>query len=379
MKVNLKTKFGQPSWCIATCEVEAFVTETAGHLGPVTFQVGGKKIMPFAIAPWLANRTKKDLPPILKVLRGDFFCLPFGGNAKPFKGENHPAHGETANAKWKLESQTGDCLHVSLRTHVRPGRVDKYVFLRTGHSAVYQRHVISKMSGLMSFGHHAMLKFTDESGSGNISTSRFVYGQVLPVPFENPMQGGYCALRQGAKFTTLKKVPMATGGLTNLSRYPARRGFDDLAMIASDDQLQFAWTAVTNPKQRYVWFALKDPRMLRQTVFWFSNGGRHYAPWNGRYVNVMGLEEITGYFHLGLAESAKRNPLTAKGILTCLKLNPQKPAVVHYIMAMAPIPCNFDRVDAITPTADGQMVELRAASGRTTVAALDVNFLTSDL
>lgn len=32
MKTGLKTKLGQPSWRVATREVEAFVTETGGHL-----------------------------------------------------------------------------------------------------------------------------------------------------------------------------------------------------------------------------------------------------------------------------------------------------------------------------------------------------------
>jgi hypothetical protein len=361
----------QPSWRIAAGDVEACVTELGGHLGPVRFG----KIQPYSVAPWAEEKLDPATPPLLKALRGDFFCLPFGGNATPFKGERHPVHGETANAKWKLESLTDHSLHLSLRPQIRPGRVDKHVFLRPGHNAVYQQHVISQMSGPMNFGHHAMLKFPDEPGSGIISTSRFVYGQVLPVPFENPEQGGYSALKPGAKFTSLKKVAMAMGELTDLSRYPARRGFDDLAMIVNDSALPFAWTAVTFPKQRYVWFALKDPRMLRQTVFWISNGGRHYAPWSSRHVNVMGLEDVTSYFHLGLAESAKSNPLAAKGIPTCLQLSPKMPTVVNHIMAIAPIPKGFDRVAAITPAKDGQSVELTACSGRSTVATLNINFL----
>jgi hypothetical protein len=365
---------GQPSWRIVAGDVEACLTQLGGHLGPVRFG----KIQPYSTAPWCEEKLDPATPAILRVLRGDFFCLPFGGNATPCRGERHPVHGETANARWKLESQTDHSLHVSLQTRIRPGRVDKRVFLRPGHNTVYQQHVISRMTGPMNFGHHAMLKFPDEPGSGIISTSRFVYGQVLPVPFENPEQYGYSALKPGTEFTSLKKVATATGELTDLSRYPARRGFEDLAMVVSDSALPFAWTAVTFPKQRYVWFALKDPRVLRQTIFWISNGGRHYAPWNSRHVNVMGLEEVTSYFHLGLAEATRRNPLVAKGFPTCLRLNPQTPTLVNYIMAVAPIPKGFDRVVAITPAKDGQSVKLTASSGRTTIAVLDLNFLGID-
>ena len=134
---------------------------------------------------------------------------------------------------------------------------------------------------------------------------------------------------------------------------------------------------MTFPAEGYVWFALKDPRVLRQTVFWLSNGGRHYAPWNGRHVNVLGLEEVTAYFHYGLAESAKKNPLSAVGVPTCFTLNARTPLTVNYIMAVAPIPKGFDRVAQILPTADGRSVRLVSRSGGKVRVPIDLNFLGS--
>ena len=89
-------------------------------------------------------------------------------------------------------------------------------------------------------------------------------------------------------------------------------------MVVHEATPDFAWTAVTFPAQRYVWFALKDPRVLRSTVLWHSNGGRHYPPWNGRHVNVLGMEDVTTYFHFGLAESARPNSISRRGFPTCL-------------------------------------------------------------
>jgi len=71
---------------------------------------------------------------------------------------------------------------------------------------------------------------------------------------------------------------MITGQCTDLSKYPARRGFEDLVMIVSDPSVRLDWTAAAFPTLGYVWFGLKDVKVLRNTVFWFSNGGRHYAP-----------------------------------------------------------------------------------------------------
>ncbi len=375
MQTDLQEVLGQPSWRIASHEVEAFLTETGGHLGPVTFDVGGKKIQPFSVAPWAEESTAADLPTMLKVLRGDFFCLPFGGNATVFQGERHPPHGDTANLAWTLEGTSPGHLHLSLQTQARPGRVDKHVTLRPGHTAIYQRHVVSGMRGPMSFGHHAMLKFPDVPGSGVLSTSRFRRGHVSPVPLEQATERGYSCLRPGAVFQSLERVPTQTGARTDLSRYPARRGFEDLVLIETDERQHLAWTAVTFAEQGYVWFALKDPQVLRQTIFWLSNGGRHYPPWDGRHINVLGIEDVTSYFHYGLAESAHANPLTAEGRMTTRELDPAHPLAIHYIIAVAPIPPDFDRLAAILPAADGQSVELVSRNKLRVRTPLDVNFL----
>jgi hypothetical protein len=370
---------GQPSWRLTSTGVEAFVTEMGGHLGPITFDRKGRKLQPYSVAPWAEERSEPSLPLIIKALRGDFFCLPFGGNATPFGREKHPVHGETANARWQfrsLETSEGrSCLHLSLQTKVRPGRVDKRIWLVDGQNTVYSQHVVSGMSGPMNLGHHAMLKFPDAPGSGLVSTSRFVYGQVFPQAFELPENRGYSWLKPGAEFKSLEKVPALNGETADLTRYPARRGFEDLVMLVSDPDVPFAWTAVAFPKERYVWFALKDPRILRETVFWLSNGGRHYPPWNSRHINVMGLEEVTSYFHSGLAESARTNPISKKGFPTCLVLNARKPLAIPYIMGVARIPAGFDWVASIQASQGSQAIVMESASGRQAKSAVDLDFL----
>ena len=95
---------GQPSWRLASSSAEAFVTELGGHLGPVTFDRKGRKLQPYSVAPWAEEPADPFLPRIIKVLRGDFFCLPFGGNDSLFGAERHPVHGDTANARWQFRS-----------------------------------------------------------------------------------------------------------------------------------------------------------------------------------------------------------------------------------------------------------------------------------
>jgi hypothetical protein len=377
-KAKLVTHDGQPSWRLASKDVEAYVTRMGGQLGPVIFDRNKRKISPYSVAPWCREKLAPKTPNIIRALRGDFFCMPFGGNGTIFNREKHPLHGQPANDNWKLESLTKErgetTLHLSMHTTIRPARVDKTITLVDGHPAVYSRHVISEMYGPMNFGHHAMLKFPAEENCGILSTSPIVVGQVFPSQFENPAEGGYNSLKQGATFDDLSKVPMADGGVADLTRYPARLGFEDLVMITQDRAIPLAWSAVSFPRQKYVWFALKDASVLTQTVLWMSNRGRHYAPWSGRHVGVLGIEDITGYFHYGLAESCKTNPMSQLGYPTSFAFD-GKPMMVNYIMGCARAPAGFDRVTSIEPDETGEFITIRSAGGKSIRPRIHLQFL----
>ncbi|TVR51202.1 MAG: hypothetical protein EA425_07690 [Puniceicoccaceae bacterium] len=367
----------EPSWTFGNDKVEAAVTRTGGHLGPVSFKIGRRKVQPFALAPWTAEKPPVKMPEMLRVLRGDFFCLPFGGNERPWQGERHPPHGETANRVWTgaalEESGETVTFRARLRLRARPGTVDKQIELRRTQTAVYCRHRLSGISGPMNFGHHAMLAFNRLSGPGLVSTSAIRHGQVYPGQFEDPALGGYSCLKPGATFKRLDKVPLATGGTADLGAYPAREGFEDLVLVATRPEGRFAWTAVVYPKADYVWFALKDPRILPATVLWHSHGGRHYPPWNGRHRGVLGLEEVIGHFHDGLAESVAENALNRAGIPTVHDLDPKNPLEVRLIMAMAPVPPGFGPVRSIAPGHGG--VILTDDEGEEAHCPLDPEFL----
>lgn len=377
MMPSLHRMFGEDCWRLQSAQVELFVTRTGGHLAPVRFSLGDRTVEPLSIAPWHDEPMRKELPPMLRVLRGDFFCMPFGGSEAAFQGERHPPHGETANEIWHHEETSEHdgrtTLHLRLNTKIRTGRVDKYISLVEGHRAVYQRHVISGMSGPMTFGHHSMLKFPPGSRTGRISTHGFVHGQVAPEPVENPAHGGYSLLKPGAVFASLDAVPTITGQTTDVSRYPDRRGYEDLVMLVSDARSDFGWTAVAFSEEGYVWFALKNPRVLRNTVLWMSNAGRHYPPWNGRHADVMGVEEVTSYFHFGLDRSARPNALSKIGYATAMDLYPSAPLRIDYVFAVAPVPRTFDVVAAIE-RGDGGVV-LTSASGITVDVPLHLDAL----
>lgn len=361
-----RTIAGAPSWKLASDSVEAWVTKRGGHLAPVTFHTTNGDIQPFAIAPWAEESLADDTPDLLKTLRGDFFCAPFGGNGTPWRGEQHPPHGETASCAWTspVVSNPEPLRHVltaEMKTTVRTGRATKQIEVRDGETNLYLRHVLEGMTGPMSLGHHAILQCPPVEGAGRISLSPYHRGQVCPLPFEDPTIGGYSALKMGAKFTNLDTVERADGEFTDVSCYPAREGFEDLVMVRTKPRPEPAWSTIAFPEQGYLWFSLRNVQVLNSTVLWMSNGGRHYAPWNGRHRHVLGIEDVTSYFHFGLAESAGPNPHAEKEAPTTVKLSRRSPTVVNYIMGVVPIPTDFDRVKKIRFAPD--RIILRADSG----------------
>lgn len=84
---SLHEVHGAASWRIASDRIEAYVTRDGGQLAPVTFQTERGPVQPFAIAPWAGETMPGGTPPVLHRLRGDFFCLPFGANATPWRGD----------------------------------------------------------------------------------------------------------------------------------------------------------------------------------------------------------------------------------------------------------------------------------------------------
>jgi len=375
--MKLKTICGQPSWHVGAKGINAWITRVGGHLGPVSLDFGSIKSMPLSLNSWAPHASAPAIPAIVEVLRGDFFCMPFGTNGAAWMKERHPVHGETANRGWKLDSIGRKGVGSELRAHldlkIRKGTVRKIIRLVDRHPIVYSRHVVEGVDGPMNLGHHAMLRFPSGDRTGLVATMPFSFGQVFPGEFENPREGGYSSLKPGAWFRSLKRVADRSGGFADLSSYPAREGYDDLVMLVAPNGRKFAWSAVTFPSEGNVWFSLKDPSVLRQTVLWHSNGGRHYYPWNGGHRRVLGLEEITGYFHLGLKESVSQNPISRAGYPTSVRLRPTKALTVNFIMGMAPIPKGFDHVARITLTKNE--ARLKSKSGKTTSVPIDSSFL----
>jgi hypothetical protein len=379
---KLRTVHSQPSYVIATKQVELAVTKLGGHMAPVTFfRDSAQPVQPYHISPWQDEKPTKMPAPVLVTLRGDFFCMPFGGNSEAVSGEKHPPHGEIVGDAWKVigTKKAGDVttLTTAIDTKVRKGRVTKELSLVEGENVVYSRHIIEGFAGRVPLGHHATLAMPEKEGAVRIATSAIRFGMTYPGLFSDPKQREYQALLPGAKWNDLTKVPAAWKGApdADLTRLPGRYGHADLIQLANEPWAKTggpAWTTATFTEAGCLWFALKDPAVLNSTVFWMENHGRHGHPWNGRN-NCLGLEDVTAYFADGLAASSRENLLTKEGVATAVELSAAKPTEVNYIQGVAKIPAGFENVRTLE-FAPGQ-VTLISTTGQRVTAPVRHEFL----
>lgn len=366
----MPTIHGAPSFTHTDGPVTISVTQTGGHHTAAFTLPSGRVVSPYAHAPWQPDEVDPELPVLLTHLRGDFLCLPFGLQ------EDGPPHGETANGEWLL-GLSSDVFKVAMETTDTDCRITKRFHPSHQHTALYLEHQVSGLSGRWSYGSHPILDLSHlPDGAGRISTSPFRWASTYPGLFSDPANHEHQSLAPDTSFSDLTTVPLADGGTTDLTRYPARPGNDDLVMLANEPatpEQPFAWTAVV--LDGYVWFCLKDPADFPATLFWISNGGREAAPWSNRHTKRLGLEEVCSHFSDGVTIS-REDRLADQGVPTTRVFHPDQPTDLRLIQAVAEVPDDFGRVTAIVPSGD-QSVILTADSGHSVNAPLDWGFVNS--
>jgi hypothetical protein len=73
----------------------AAVQGLGGMLGPVTFLLpDGRQVSPLHVAPWFDEPGRRDQPPILQELRGEWPCVPFGADGPRVLPEGWSETGE---------------------------------------------------------------------------------------------------------------------------------------------------------------------------------------------------------------------------------------------------------------------------------------------
>ena len=367
-------------WYLKGNDIELFLTEQGGKHAPVTFFLGSDDpVQPYHLCAWQDSQPDLSHIPLLQNLRGDFFCLPFGGNAEAYQGEQHQCHGETSAMAWtmtKAEEENGRRVFVfEMDTKVRPAHVEKRIEMRQGHSALYIRHTVTGMSGKMPYGHHAILELPAQDEKMYFSAGKFDLGMTPTSTFSDPANWEYQFLASGAEFTSLESVPtiFKQPATADYSVYPSPAGYTDLFALFKKGGKTPAWATAAYTDRGYLFYSLKNADLLPSTTIWVANSGRYEFPWNG-VDRCFAIEETCSYFADGLKPSVEENLLTRKGWKTCGEFRPDQPFSVPVIQGVVRIPSGYRKTVA-AEFSDGK-VTFRDESGLTASAAVDWKFLT---
>lgn len=369
-----------PGWLLKANDIELFLTRQGGQHAPVTFFAGsGQPVQPYFLSPWQEEHPDLSAIPLLQYLRGDFFCLPFGGNAEPYQGEQHQCHGETAASDWAMtraEEMDGVAsFDFEMNTKIRPAHVVKHFEMRSGHSALYVRHTVTGMSGKMPYGHHTILQMPEAGEKMYFSAGKFDLGMTPTSTFSDPANWEYQYLASGEEFSSLEAVPtlFKKPAAADYSVYPSPVGYTDLFALLKKPSDAPAWAAAVYPERGYLFYSLKNAAELPSTTVWTSNSGRYEFPWNGA-ARCFAMEETCSYFADGLKPSVEENALTRKGWKTCGEFSPDKPFTVHHIQGVVRIPADFGKI-ASADFSEGRVIFTDQAR-HTAEAAVDWKFLT---
>ena len=107
-------------------------------------------------------------------------------------------------------------------------------------------------------------------------------------------------------------------------------------------------------------------------MFWFSNMGRHGAPWDGRN-RCLGMEENCSYFAEGIVPSLKPNVVSDAGFPTAVEFSPDAPTKVRLIQGAVRVPDGFVVVEDVK-FAPGK-VTFTSVTGKTVEADVAHGFL----
>lgn len=306
------------------------VQTLAGMIGPVFFKLkNGKEVQPFHIAPWAEEPDSKNLDPILKRLRGEWPCVPFGAARKIDKlhggweqckwetSEDMP-HGPSSNLEWKLQKQTKEQIELvveypaehdikKLTRIIRPDQEKPLVH--------FELHVEARKDTQLPIGLHPTFRLSKDPQKCFLNPAKFQFGITFPGDFE---PGSYL-LQPDSLFASLKTVIAADGNTIDLSRLPLPQNCENLVQLCGIDG-QFE---LKNEEDDYTVELKWNKEQYPSCVLWMSNRGRAYQPWNSRNC-CLGIEPINAAYDLGIHVSRCDNPIKKKGVSTTMNFTKDK-------------------------------------------------------
>lgn len=306
-------------------------------LAPVTFVLAnGRQISPMHIAPWSAEPEAKALPGILRKLRGEWPCVPFGYSVPADEwpedwarvmGPPEPdeeIHGHSSNHEWAWRDSDRGSLSLALAYPFGSPveYVERTVTPDPSAPAIdIDFKIVVRRACRLPIGLHPVFRLPQATGAATLELGSFDQGRTYP----HDVEPGAELFARNTSFTELTGVPTRAGSEADASRLPLAADTEELLQIEGVDGTVALANHADGYRVKLSWQKEHFPSLL----LWYSNRGRKAAPWNGRHVAI-GIEPICSPFGLGPATALADNPIAQSGTATALEFSPEKPFLTRY-------------------------------------------------
>ena len=329
------------------CAVQA----AGGMLGPAAFTIGaGRVVEPLAVAPWADDPPEQlaTIEPILRRLRGEWPCVPFGVPMPPEhlpadwqpqpppspEAWNGEAHGYGSHHDWQFDAVTDDSATLSIAypdDHPIAGLRRGISIAQDAARIDVDLEVMPRRDCSLPIGLHPVLNLPQRPHTVRLGFAEGARAWTFPLPVEPGRSALGPDQRDGAPDAILD----AAGQPCDLRRaLPFASASEDLVLLTGTD----GWIDFDNLEQGYRVSIRWDPADFPACLLWISNGGRQFYPWSGRFHGI-GIEPVAAPFDLGTAiASDSANPLARAGTPTAHAFSAGVPWRTRYSIACSALP-----------------------------------------
>jgi hypothetical protein len=311
-------------------------------LAPIRFRLSdGRTVQPMQIAPFGDRPGAETLPGVLRGLRGEWPCVPFGMTPQSplpagWPQDLTPApdeqpHGFGSNNDWEM-TQAGDGALVARIACPAPDPVaelTRRVSGATGEARVdISLEVRVRRDCRLPIGLHPTFRLPETPGLARIDPGRHDAVWTYPLDTSPTRQ----LFAPNARGESLQAVPSADGGFRDLSRVPFAESCENILLLSGAEGRCALENIAENYRVIVTWNAAHFPSL----ALWMSNRGRAFAPWNGEHL-ALGIEPVCAPFDLGPACAAHETPLSRAGVATSIALRADTPFTTNYAISVEPM------------------------------------------
>lgn len=290
-------------WEYGSAEVQAL----GGMLGPLHFRLDAERdLQVMHVAPWAGTVDSMDLPGMLRRMRGEWPCVPFGRTDLPpdlppewttLAPDDRWPHGYAAHHRWTCRhaDQHSVRLAIDYPEQSPVATIERLISVVPGAPALdITLSIQPRRDALLPAGLHPTFRLPQPQGRVALELGH--HDGIFSYPSRSA--GAVSRLMPDARSTRLEALAGLQGPL-DLSRLPLADDGEELLQVrnpaATPGAAPFALHYLDYGARVGMWW---NTRQFPDLMLWLSNRGRPEFPWQSRHV-ALGAEPVNSVFDLG--------------------------------------------------------------------------------